>query len=241
MRNGELSERPTLAPRTSATGSSFWPTATATDSKSSARHSTTTGVMHSGTTLTDAIKRWPTPRSEDSESCGNHPGSTDSLTGAVRKWPTPTATPYGSSQNGICKDKPSGNTPSLDRMARSMWPTPRTITGGAESAERKKELGREESGGGDLQAAVKTWATPQARDWKSETRDVRQGHFPTLGRQVHQITKDGSDGSTAVVLSPLFVETLMGLPLRWTDFGVSETPSSRRRRAKPSESSEGDA
>ena len=30
------------------------------------------------------------------------------------------------------------------------YPTPRTITGGGESAERKRELGREDSGGGDL-------------------------------------------------------------------------------------------
>ena len=42
----------------------------------------------------------------------------------------------------------------------SAWPTPRTITGGAESAERKQELGRLESGGGDLQAAALNWPTP---------------------------------------------------------------------------------
>lgn len=46
----------------------------------------------------------------------------------------------------------------------SQWATPRTITGGAESAQRKKELGREESGGGDLQAQVNHWPTPQAHD-----------------------------------------------------------------------------
>jgi len=42
------------------------------------------------------------------------------------------------------------------------WPTPRTITGGAESAQRKQELGRAQSGGGDLQAeAMKAgWPTP---------------------------------------------------------------------------------
>jgi len=46
----------------------------------------------------------------------------------------------------------------------SAWPTPRTITGGPESAERKQELGREESGGGDLQSAALTWSTPRASD-----------------------------------------------------------------------------
>lgn len=44
----------------------------------------------------------------------------------------------------------------------SGWPTPRTVTGGAESAERKKELGRVNSGGGDLQAAalIAGWPSP---------------------------------------------------------------------------------
>ena len=44
------------------------------------------------------------------------------------------------------------------------WPTPRTPTGGPESAERKKELGRQDSGGGDLQAAalMAGWPTPMA-------------------------------------------------------------------------------
>ncbi len=50
----------------------------------------------------------------------------------------------------------------------SGYPTPRTGTGGPESAERKKELGRTESGGSDLAAvALMTgWSTASARDWK---------------------------------------------------------------------------
>lgn len=38
------------------------PTPTAGDSRSSGRHTTTTGVMHSGTTLTDAARLLPTPK-----------------------------------------------------------------------------------------------------------------------------------------------------------------------------------
>lgn len=34
-------------------------------------------------------RTWPSPRAEDSESCGNHPAATDSLTGASANWPTP--------------------------------------------------------------------------------------------------------------------------------------------------------
>lgn len=46
------------------------------------------------------------------------------------------------------------------------WPTPKTPTGGPESAERKQELGRTKSGGGDLQsvALVAGWRTPTATD-----------------------------------------------------------------------------
>lgn len=45
----------------------YWPTPIATDSTSSARHTTTTGVMHPGTTLTDAVRAddWMTPQSRD--------------------------------------------------------------------------------------------------------------------------------------------------------------------------------
>lgn len=73
----------------------------------------------------------------------------------------------------------------------SPWATPRTQTGGAESGQRKKELGRLESGGGDLQAMVQTvgWPSPAARDWRSEsggarTQEHQQVHTPQLNYQV---------------------------------------------------------
>ena len=42
-----------------------WPTATVGDSRNSARGTTTTGVMHVGTTLVDAVRLWPTPTTQD--------------------------------------------------------------------------------------------------------------------------------------------------------------------------------
>jgi hypothetical protein len=42
-----------------------------TDANSAARHTTTTGKSHSGTTLTDAIRLWPTPTANDYGSSGN--------------------------------------------------------------------------------------------------------------------------------------------------------------------------
>lgn len=41
-----------------ATLASTWPTPVTTDAKDAARGTTSTGVMHSGTTLTDAIRAW---------------------------------------------------------------------------------------------------------------------------------------------------------------------------------------
>jgi DNA (cytosine-5)-methyltransferase 1 len=43
----------------------IWPTPTVGDSKSAARHTTTTGVSHAGTSLTDAVRIWPTPTVRD--------------------------------------------------------------------------------------------------------------------------------------------------------------------------------
>lgn len=39
-------------------------------------------------------ENWPSPRAEDSESCGNHPDSTDSLTGATANWASPRANDF---------------------------------------------------------------------------------------------------------------------------------------------------
>lgn len=61
LSNGACSARPMLEHRTSASGCSSWPTATVSDAASAARHTTKTVVMHSGTSLTDAIRQWPKP------------------------------------------------------------------------------------------------------------------------------------------------------------------------------------
>ncbi len=51
------------------------------------------------------------------------------------------------------------------------WATPRTITGGGETLERKKELGRQ-SGGSDLQAQTEQlWQTPATDSFRSRGGD----------------------------------------------------------------------
>lgn len=84
-------------------------------------------------------------------------------------WPTvtanesPTRTNCGGSNGRVGPERP------MLAGAVLMWPTPRTLTGGPESAERKRALGRTESGGGDLQSAVQAanFPTPGARDYRS--------------------------------------------------------------------------
>ena len=48
----------------------FWPTPVTTDASSAARHTTQTGVMHAGTTLTDAVRMWATPTARDEKGPG---------------------------------------------------------------------------------------------------------------------------------------------------------------------------
>ena len=144
----------------------------------------------------------------------------------------------------------------------SVWTTPRTITGGGESAMRKQELGREESGGGDLQAQAEQlwqtpatdsfrsrggdrkdemgldqqarlqWATPNSRDYKSESggeaiQSHMEDHSPNLSKQVVYSRQDQAteqDGPKCSEkprgsrrrLNPAFVCQLMGLPFWWT-------------------------
>ncbi len=59
---------------------SMWPTP---NTPSGGPNTKSTETHTGGVDLDGAVLNWPTPRGEDSESAGNHPGATDSLTGAA--------------------------------------------------------------------------------------------------------------------------------------------------------------
>lgn len=84
------------------------------------------------------------------------------------------------------------------------WPTPRTVSGGGESGQRKKELGREDSGGGDIQASAEASPPAQATstDGDGSPCPIRAFYlrFPQKRR-----------------LNWRFVEWLMGFPEGWLD------------------------
>lgn len=96
------------------------------------------------------------------------------------------------------------------------WPTPRTVTGGAESAERKQELGRTESGGGDLQAATALagWPTTTRTDsvrapsQEFTTPNITLNHAACLSGWPTTTTRDWKDGGNPDVNVPL--KSLLG-------------------------------
>ncbi len=165
MRNGELFERPMLAPRIDGTGRSSWHTPRANECEEGAE----TFVKRNGdrgehcfSGLSNQIANWPTPRSEDSESCGNHPGAVDSLTGATQQWATPN-----------CRDDHNPSTPDSPRTQRKLeqgwtidlneqaawWTTPQAHDASGGSPDRVGRFGTKH-GGANLADDVTLWKTP---------------------------------------------------------------------------------
>ena len=180
--NRSLSLRQMLARATSENACSSWQSPRANEAVGSSYQNQRDGSVIQ--TLTGEAANGPSPRSEDSESCGNHPGATDSLTGATSKWPTPrafdfkgggentpenhyldrTAEKWTTPQAHYVTERGSGQQPTsaagnacLARDAR-MWGTPR-------ASEAKCGGGyTDEMTGKDLSKDVTKWQTPNARD-----------------------------------------------------------------------------
>lgn len=191
-----------------------WPTATAKDADSAGNRSSP--LCNPGTSLHEAATKWPTPNAADSQREGTHARGNPTLPKEASHWPTPRAdsksgsrtergnpakdgeildqvaakwsTPVASGEDRGPATYKQGGTP-LKQQA-THWPTPRTLTGGGESAERKKELGRDEAGGGDLQAAAETWPTPNQRDYKGSDLKTRRG-----GGELESLRREGEEDS----------------------------------------------
>ena len=120
----------------------------------------------------DTVRRWP--RAPQSPAMPNAPQNL-AQAAATEEWRSPKSRDFkGTTQDPqkVERHLEDGHQLNLNEQviylekmkAPDNWPTPRTITGGAESAERKQELGRTESGGGDLQASAQNWPTPIGSD-----------------------------------------------------------------------------
>ncbi len=114
-------------------------------------------------TAETGFSSWPSARTEDGESCGNHPGAVDSLTGAVRQWQAP-ATDSFRSRGGDRKDEQG-----LDQEARN-WPTPFGFQAGngPDGNEFSKEVRR----------VVNTWPTATKEDGESSARHTTDPSKP---------------------------------------------------------------
>lgn len=122
------------------------------------------------TKVRETVESWPTPRAGALDSTRPNGKGGKLLAEQAKTWPTPTVSNPSNPNSLRGQDN-------LQVVAEFMWPTPRTITGGGESAQRKKELGRDQAGGGDLQAAVESWPTPQAHDVTTRGNTMADGHY----------------------------------------------------------------
>lgn len=143
---------------------------------------------------------WPTPRSSDGNGAAIHGDGGLDLRTAAGMWPTSRA----NKQSGRDREDFS---PSLHNAVR-MWPTVRASDG-----EKGGPNQRGNKGDAMLPAAIHSWETPTARDYRTgdkpehrRARNVTQKHTPMLNDQA----------APGLQLNPDWVELLMGWPPGWT-------------------------
>lgn len=204
----------TSARRTSASGSSSWPfawpTSTVADSRSSARGTTTTGVMHTGTMLTDAIRQWPTPTAS-SATRGTDPGHARHLPTEAKSWPTPTASEATRPATPV---EFLRKTPRLSAevLVPETWMAPMLDGAPAYPTPTASRAGSSQNAGGvpherptkatpSLPLAASRGLPPSLRD-----RPTSPGGAPT----------SLDSPSQRLRLNVAFVELLMGWPTGWT-------------------------
>lgn len=198
MRSGTCSRRPRSGHPSFGSGSSCWPTATAEDAAASgsATYSTESG-RHPGTTLTDAIRMWPSPDAS-----------------AVSDRETPASWLRRREANKAKRYNGNGQGTPLS-IAAVLWPTPVAAHGdGASDTYSLRD------GNLCLLGAARIWATPQCRDPKGAfSRHSKGGEdlsHLVLGHATNGPASSPRSRSSRRRLNPAFVEWLMGWPTGWS-------------------------
>jgi hypothetical protein len=205
------------------------------------------GYNGNGAGIPLAVKAagWPTPRAEDSESCGNHPSASDSLTGVTRNWNTPRARD-GKLGGKDCLEPQAQLILFVDELAtapetlETNWQTPATDSFRSTGGDRKDEMG--------LDQQARTWPTPTTPHGGPESKQSKATRpesggidLQTLAREFRSPEGEASIDSPSSPqdpesltcgkpsskstqrLNPQFVEWLMGWPIGWTDSGSRVT------------------
>jgi hypothetical protein len=200
-----------------------------------------------GANLNRQTGTWPTPRAEDSESCGNHPGKQDSLRGAIEEFARPAKEAdlfSGVSAMNIEEPVPTASS--------ELWPTPAGMAG--VDATGKQGLGGEFAK--SVEQTMSQWATPR-NQMSAGTKEATwaPGEMPrnkdgepittTITDQVRifqesltgpQAPPPEPNGSASLPsgptsrprLNPRFVEWLQGLPMGWATLQTVEPMSFAR-------------
>lgn len=165
-----------------------------------------------------AVGMWPTPRSEDSESAGNHPGASDSLTGVTTDWQTP-------AQSWRDRERGEGDPiPTLaDQVARDYHPfrpAPETLPPGDESSQSTQTSRRPSLDGMPLRTRSEVEAlfrlstrerTVVLGGWKNKKLwREREGALTT------EKSRSFTRPAFRRQLNPNFVEWLMNWRPKWT-------------------------
>lgn len=192
---------------------------------------------------------WPTARAEDSESCGNHPGATDSLTGAARMWKTPhgmSGTDYTGKVGGggeFAKQVVLWSTPDVPKGDRTLT-AEETANRGA-TAKGKRQVGLDRNAR-PLNEQASHWITPRTVSARGSKKRRLQGSNESVESQALAFQSSPPDQATPAgricwcgahgcalpshkrKLNALFAAWLMGWPIWWCatepmPFGQSET------------------
>ncbi len=154
---------------------------------------------------------WPTALSEDGESCGNHPGATDSLTGATRNWPTAQAHDAAGAKTPaqIEKMRLAGHGVANLNESAEHWRTP-------DSAGQGGPRNRQGSIGAGHQVTIaeqaEHWQTPHGmsnRDFRGKVGGCGGGEFAKQANRWTTPTQETSERSSKYAQggTPLSLQT----------------------------------
>ena len=226
MRNGELWERITLPPLTSATGSGLWATPCASETgedpeklvkRMKERYGREGSEVHMK--LSTQVKMWPTPTANE-DAAGTPEGQMQCMLTHAAKTGCLSREQYKQMKASRATD--AGKTSSTGAVTT-------TGNGSAKIVETGPILSTTSSKTVASHAVPEMFPTPTSRDWKDGPGMSLEGKNPDgsirkrddlLPRRIF------SQGHTGGQLNPDWVEWLMGWPIVWTGLNALGTDKS---------------